>query len=106
MIEALVGYQSGFTRTPKMGVSGKDAHADERWMEKKYRALTSMQPLLELSLGLYLTSSIWFALDKGVWFSLPFLLLFQWGFFYVGLMSFFQGRRFRLLFWRRGAVAQ
>ena len=106
VIEALVGYQTGFTRTPKMGVNGKDAYADKHWMEKKYRALTSMQPLLELSLGLYLTSSIWFALDKGVWFSLPFLLLFQWGFFYVGLMSFFQGRRFRLLFWRRGAVAQ
>jgi len=109
VIEALVGYQTGFTRTPKMGMSvnGTGAHQKtSHWMDQKYRALTSMQPLLELALGLYLTSAIWFALDKGVWFSLPFLLLFQWGFFYVGLMSLFQGRRFRLAFWRRDAIAQ
>ena len=49
-------------------------------------------PVLELALGAYLTSAIYFALDKGVYFSLPFLLLFQWGFIYVGLMSLLQGR--------------
>ena len=54
--------------------------------------MTSLQPLLELALGAYLTSAIYFALDKGVWFSLPFLLLFQFGFFYVGVMSLLQGR--------------
>ena len=88
VIEALVGYETGFTRTPKMGISGKDRN----WLRKKYRAITNMQPLLELALGGYLTSAIYFALDKGVYFSLPFLLLFQWGFIYVGLMSLLQGR--------------
>src|SRR5712691_6395568 len=88
VIEALVGYETGFTRTPKMGISSKD----RSWLSKKYRAMTSLQPLLELALGGYLTSAIYFALDKGVYFSLPFLLLFQWGFFYVGLMSLLQGR--------------
>src|SRR5256712_2975104 len=88
VIEALVGYETGFTRTPKMGISGKD----RSWLSKKYRAMTSLQPLLELALGAYLTSAIYFALDKGVYFSLPFLLLFQWGFIYVGLMSLLQGR--------------
>jgi len=88
VIEALVGYETGFTRTPKMGVSGKD----RSWLSKKYRAMTNLQPLLELALGAYLTSAIYFALDKGVYFSLPFLLLFQWGFIYVGLMSLLQGR--------------
>src|SRR4030081_2441926 len=88
VIEALVGYETGFTRTPKMGISGKD----RGWLSKRYRAMTSLQPLLELALGAYLTSAIYFALDKGVYFSLPFLLLFQWGFIYVGLMSLLQGR--------------
>jgi hypothetical protein len=88
VLEALVGHETGFTRTPKMGISGRD----HSWLSKRYRAITSLQPLLELALGAYLTSAIYFALDKGVWFSLPFLILFQWGFFYVGVMSLVQGR--------------
>jgi hypothetical protein len=105
VIEALVGYQTGFTRTPKLGV-GADRAQSRGWLETRYRALTNAQPLLELALGAYLTSAIWFALDKGVWFSLPFLLLFQWGFFYVGLMSLLQGRTLpRLAFWRGRAEA-
>jgi hypothetical protein len=104
VLEALVGYETGFTRTPKMGVRGKD----RSWLHKKYRAMTNLQPVLELALGAYLTSAIYFALDKGVWFSLPFLLLFQWGFLYVGLMSLLQGRLDVLsrLFRRPAADAQ
>jgi len=88
VIEAMVGYETGFTRTPKTGMRGRD----RSWLRNKYRMLLTAQPLLELALGAYLTSAIWFALDKGVYFSLPFLLLFQWGFFYVGLVSLLQGR--------------
>lgn len=94
VIEALAGHETEFTRTPKHGVEArKQGKVDMGWVKKKYRALTTAQPLLELALGAYLTSAVWFALDKGVWFSLPFLLLFQWGFFYVGFMSLLQGRR-------------
>src|SRR5438067_500879 len=100
VIEALVGYETGFTRTPKTGMKGRD----RSWMKSKYRMLLTAQPLLELALGAYLTSAIWFALDKGVWFSLPFLLLFQWGFFYVGLVSLLQGRAAAGLRWFRGST--
>src|SRR5438270_11382981 len=101
VIEAMVGYETGFTRTPKLGVEGKD----RSWFFKRYRTLLSAQPLLELALGAYLTSAIWFALDKGIYFSLPFLLLFQWGFFYVGLMSLLQRRADALLRLLRRAPA-
>ncbi len=104
VIEAIVGYETGFARTPKLGVTIGHAR-DTNWVKQRYRAVTSLQPLLELSLGAYLTSAIYFALDKGVYFSLPFLLLFQWGFFYVGLMSLLQGRVGRLLFGRRAMAA-
>src|SRR5437763_5090857 len=97
VIEAMVGYEPGFTRTPKTGMQGRD----RSWLKNKYRTLLTAQPLLELALGAYLTSAIWFALDKGVYFSLPFLLLFQWGFFYVGLVSLLQGRIGQLLRWVR-----
>jgi cellulose synthase/poly-beta-1,6-N-acetylglucosamine synthase-like glycosyltransferase len=98
VIEALVGYETGFTRTPKTGMQGRD----KSWLRKRYRTLLTAQPVLELALGAYLTSAIWFALDKGVYFSLPFLLLFQWGFFYVGLVSLLQGRIGALARWLRG----
>jgi len=101
VIEAMVGYETGFTRTPKLGVQGKD----KSWLKKRYRTLRGAQPLLELALGAYLTSAIWFALDKGVYFSLPFLLLFQWGFFYVGLVSLLQGRLGPIARWLRRAPA-
>src|SRR5205085_11072328 len=91
VLEALVGYETGFARTPKLGVVEGRAR-DRSWLRKRYRAVASLQPLLELALGGYLTSAIYFALDKGVYFSLPFLLLFQWGFFYVGLVSLLQVR--------------
>jgi cellulose synthase/poly-beta-1,6-N-acetylglucosamine synthase-like glycosyltransferase len=98
VIEALVGYETAFNRTPKTGMRGRD----RSWLKKKYRTLLTAQPLLELALGAYLTSAIWFALDKGVYFSLPFLLLFQWGFFYVGLVSLLQGPVGALMRWIRG----
>jgi len=98
VIEALVGYETAFNRTPKTGMRGRD----RTWLKKKYRTLLTAQPLLELALGAYLTSAIWFALDKGVYFSLPFLLLFQWGFFYVGLVSLLQGPVGALMRWIRG----
>ena len=101
VIEALVGHETGFTRTPKHGMQGPAARRDASWLSLKYRTLLTAQPLLELALGAYLTSAIWFALDKGVWFSLPFLLLFQWGFFYVGLVSLLQGRGQAFFKWLR-----
>ncbi|HEX4383255.1 MAG TPA: cellulose synthase family protein [Myxococcales bacterium] len=102
VIEALVGYETGFTRTPKMGLNGG---RDKSWVKKRYRTLLTAQPLLELALGAYLTSAIYFALDKGVYFSLPFLLLFQWGFFYVGFVSLLQGRAAAVLRWLRRPAA-
>src|SRR4051812_7964527 len=104
VIEAMVGYETGFTRTPKLGLTGLSGGRDKSWVRKRYRTLLTAQPLLELALGAYLTSAIWFALDKGVYFSLPFLLLFQWGFFYVGFVSLLQGRAAAVLrFLRRPA---
>jgi len=96
VLEALVGYETGFARTPKLGVVEGRAR-DRSWLRKRYRAVASLQPLLELTLGNYLTSTIYFTLNKSIYFSLPFLLLFQWGFFYVGLMSLLQGRANQLM---------
>jgi len=94
VVEALLGHQTVFTRTPKSGVQGGTAAAPKR----RYRVAVSLQPLLELALAAYFTLAVVWVIDRGVWYSLPFLILFQAGFAYVGLMSAIEGLRD---FWTR-----
>ena len=48
------------------------------------------QPLTEVALGLYFTGTVFYALSNGIYGSLPFLMLFQVGFLYTGLLSLVQ----------------
>jgi len=85
-----VGHETGFLRTPKSGVAGGAKAAAPR---RRYRMAVSLQPLLELTLSAYFTLAVIWVLDRGVWYSLPFLILFQFGFGYVGLMSLLESAR-------------
>ncbi|MGC4122412.1 MAG: glycosyltransferase family 2 protein [Myxococcales bacterium] len=91
VLEALLNQQSGFARTPKHGIVGEGKK--QAWKEKKYRGKVNVLPFIEVAMGLYLTYAIVFAIDNRVFFSLPFLILFQVGFLYCGLMSLWQNRR-------------
>ena len=86
VIEALCNKQSEFTRTPKYRIEGD---ADE-WVGKRYRQSVAVQPLVELALGLYFTATVFYALANGIYGTLPFLVLFQVGFLYTGLLSIVQ----------------
>lgn len=88
VMEALLGQQSGFARTPKLGVEGKRVVA----VKKAYRGSKNLLPALELLFALYFTGALWFAWDKEIYGSIPFILLFQVGFLYVGLSSLLQGK--------------
>jgi len=87
VVEALLNQQSGFARTPKTGAEGKKVKA----VKKTYLGSKSLLPLVELAFGLYFTGALWFALDAKIYTSVPFLILFQAGFLYVGVMSLFPG---------------
>ena len=88
--EALLNQQSGFTRTPKTGVEGKKVRARIR---TSYKGRINLLPAIELLFGLYFTGALWFAVDAGIYTSIPFIVLFQVGFLYVGLMSLVHGHR-------------
>jgi cellulose synthase/poly-beta-1,6-N-acetylglucosamine synthase-like glycosyltransferase len=90
VVEALVGHETGFLRTPKSGVGGGAKAATPR---RRYRMAVSLQPFLELTLAAYFTLAVVWVLDRGVWYSLPFLILFQFGFGYVGVMSLIESAR-------------
>ena len=86
VFEALFNKQSEFTRTPKYRI---EVDADE-WVGKKYRQSVAVQPLIELALGLYFTATVFYALANQIYGTLPFLILFQVGFLYTGLLSIVQ----------------
>jgi cellulose synthase/poly-beta-1,6-N-acetylglucosamine synthase-like glycosyltransferase len=86
VFEALFNKQSEFARTPKYRV---ETDADE-WIGKKYRQSFVVQPMIELALGLYFTATVFYALANGIYGTLPFLVLFQIGFLYTGLLSIIQ----------------
>jgi cellulose synthase/poly-beta-1,6-N-acetylglucosamine synthase-like glycosyltransferase len=86
VFEALVDKQTDFARTPKYRIEGD---ADE-WVGKKYRQSVAVQPLIELALGLYFTATVFYALANQIYGTVPFLVLFQIGFLYTGLLSLVQ----------------
>ena len=86
VIEALCDKQSEFTRTPKYHIE----HDGDEWVNKKYRQSVIGQPLVELGLGIYFTATVIYALANGIYGTIPFLVLFQVGFLYTGLLSIVQ----------------
>src|SRR5436190_16978056 len=86
VLEALFNKQSEFVRTPKYHIEGD---ADE-WVGKKYHQTVAVQPLIELALGLYFTATVFYALANQIYGTIPFLVLFQVGFLYTGLLSIVQ----------------
>jgi hypothetical protein len=102
VVEALMGYETGFTRTPKHGVQ----RAGESVARKRYKAAVSFQPIVELALAAYMTYGVAYLVEREVYYSLPFLVLFQVGFGYVGLASVYEGLRGRVLRWSRALLPQ
>ncbi|MGE3274606.1 MAG: cellulose synthase family protein [Vicinamibacterales bacterium] len=86
VFEALFHKPSEFARTPKYRIEGR---ADD-WLGKKYRQAVGIQPVIEVALGVYFTGTLFYALANGIYGTVPFLMLFQIGFLYTGLLSIFQ----------------
>jgi hypothetical protein len=87
VIEAVFGRETEFVRTPKHGIRGKL----ETWSGKKYRAAKSLTPFLEIFMAAYFVVAVQIAVANGHYVSVPFLLLFLFGFAYVGVLSVWQG---------------
>jgi len=87
VVEALLGRETEFVRTPKHGIRGRL----ESWSGKKYRAAKSLTPFIEMAMAGYFVIAMVFALRNGHYVSMPFLALFLCGFAYVGWGSLWQG---------------
>lgn len=87
VLEALLGVQSEFVRTPKYRV---EEATDATWKRKKYKRKRGLLPLLELSFAIYFLLAIAYSARLHMWGTIPFLLLFFFGFGYMGVMSLLQ----------------
>lgn len=86
VVEALVGYETDFKRTPKYNVTS----TLDTWRHKRYGVSLNSSTLFEVALGIYLAGVIGFCVLKAIYFPLLFLFLFCTGFLYVGITSLLQ----------------
>lgn len=91
VLEAIVGHQTPFVRTPKYAISQNN----KSWSSKLYINKSIMLPVVEFALGAWFSYAIVVVLigERQSLFSIPFLMLFQCGFFYVALLSLTQSFR-------------
>ena len=80
--------KSAFARTPKYSVRKKG----QKTQAQKYRKRLGFIPWVELAIGTYFAGTVWYAVSSENYFTVPFLLLFVFGYWYTGLLSLLQGR--------------
>ena len=94
VIEAMIGHESGFVRTPKYGIEGKKKMEIKK---SRYKALKSLTPIVELLFGFFFLFVVIDAALQGNWPSAILLLPFPVGLFYTSLNSLGQMANFAQL---------
>ncbi|HMY47625.1 MAG TPA: glycosyltransferase family 2 protein, partial [Leptospiraceae bacterium] len=83
-LEAILGIQSTFKRTPKYRIENKSDKLIERM---KYKLPLDKTVFIEFFMGFYCVACIYFSIVKNKPFVVPFMLIYAAGFFYVALSS-------------------
>jgi cellulose synthase/poly-beta-1,6-N-acetylglucosamine synthase-like glycosyltransferase len=83
VLEAIAGKKSEFARTPKYNIAGKQGS----FAKKSYRNKAGWMPYAEILLGVYFAFTVLYAVLNENYATVPFLLLFVWGYLYTGCMS-------------------
>jgi cellulose synthase/poly-beta-1,6-N-acetylglucosamine synthase-like glycosyltransferase len=97
VLEAIFGVKSEFVRTPKYRI-GAGAQEHGQWVKKSYHKSAGWMPFLEVFMGLYFAATVAYAFQNENYATIPFLMLFVWGYLYTGLMSLAQTYLERLRF--------
>jgi hypothetical protein len=83
VLEAIFGVKSEFARTPKFKIENRN----DSFAKKSYRNKAGWIPYAEVLLGLYFAFTVVYSIKNQNYATVPFLLLFVWGYLYTGLMS-------------------
>lgn len=92
IIEAFTGKESAFIRTPKYGEGQISEYADKTEVKPKKKKIKGQTVVMtiEILMGLYMLLCIACALFRieKTFMTIPFLMIFAFGFFYVAFMSY------------------
>ncbi len=102
VIEALLGIQTSFARTPKYAVNSSDKM---RLRPAKYQRRSGWLPYAEIAAGTYFVFMMAYAIDTFNYLTLPFLLLFVGGYYWAGFTTLWQEYQGRLRWQRARAQA-
>jgi cellulose synthase/poly-beta-1,6-N-acetylglucosamine synthase-like glycosyltransferase len=89
VLEALFGVKTPFIRTPKYGI--EDNH-DTTWVKKIYVPRGLGFPLLEVLFAVYFVFTVWYAIKSRIFGTIPFLLIYLFGYAYAAFLSLAQVR--------------
>ena len=89
VLEALLGVQSDFKRTPKFADTNQTSH----WRSSQY--ILSRDPVawIEMALAVYACVLLFWVSYRGEWWLIPWLLLYATGYGYIAGLSFWQARQ-------------
>jgi cellulose synthase/poly-beta-1,6-N-acetylglucosamine synthase-like glycosyltransferase len=97
VLEALLGVQTSFVRTPKFAIA---TNQKIKLQSKKYRSRSGWLPYAELLAGCYFVYMTGFAIETYNFLVIPFLLIFVAGYFWAGFSKLWQDYQGRLR-WQR-----
>jgi cellulose synthase/poly-beta-1,6-N-acetylglucosamine synthase-like glycosyltransferase len=88
VLEAIFRHHTEFKRTPKYAIEKKS----DEWKNKKYTYQFNWVTFVELFLGIYFSLALSYVIEQQIYISIPFMILFQIGYFYMALMGLLQSR--------------
>ncbi len=83
VLEAFSRKPSVFERTPKYGIISEK----QSWKQRIYRGKRSWVTWAEVAMAIYFNFAVYTAIKNGVFVSLPFIMLFQYGYTYMAALS-------------------
>ena len=84
VMEALVGYKTEFVRTPKFRI---EENKDKTWKKKHYLSRRWSLPWLEMIFAAYFVFTIWYAIKSHIYGTIPFLLIYLFGYAYAAVLT-------------------
>jgi cellulose synthase/poly-beta-1,6-N-acetylglucosamine synthase-like glycosyltransferase len=103
VLEALIGYQTGFTRTPKYAIGG---HRKVHLENINYRRRSGWLPYAELAAGTFFLAMVIFAIESSNYLAVPFLMLFVGGYYWAGCTTLWEEYRGKLRWQRQIELAE
>jgi cellulose synthase/poly-beta-1,6-N-acetylglucosamine synthase-like glycosyltransferase len=102
VLEALIGYQTSFARTPKYAIGGTQKIKLEN---VQYRRRSGWLPYAELAVGTFFLGMTAFAIESYNFLAVPFLLLFVAGYYWAGFTTLHEEYQGKMAWQRQQALA-